>query len=249
MDQIKMVNISEFEDIARSISTEKIERLASASVDCDITNISIDSLREEFGFTPSESIQINNIVRSSNKSDIFAASLRLALRINEIKDSRINKLVMTGGFYNDARPTHETIYQMINRAESSIVIVGYVIHEIQDLLKTISRCQEAKHLRVKFIMNLARKWRHQILKNWNSTYSPDILSTNKKYVKTMHAKIILIDRSEILITSANLTSSAMENNIEAGIWTKDKDIITACYNSLDDLERSGRIVPVDGAEV
>ena len=65
----------------------------------------------------------------------------------------------------------------------------------------------------------------------------------------MHAKIILIDRSEVLVTSANLTSSAMENNIEAGIWTKDKDIITACYNSIDDLERSGRIVPVDGMVV
>ena len=66
----------------------------------------------------------------------------------------------------------------------------------------------------------------------------------KEQLNKIHSKIIIIDDSEILITSANLTIYAMEKNIETGIWTRDKTIIKACREIFDDFKRKKVIVPV-----
>ena len=63
-------------------------------------------------------------------------------------------------------------------------------------------------------------------------------------MKRLHAKMIIVDDKECLITSANLTKNAMEVNIEAGIWTCDKKIIEDSINVLKELKNEGTIIEV-----
>ena len=67
----------------------------------------------------------------------------------------------------------------------------------------------------------------------------------KKYpdINKLHSKVILIDNTEILITSANMTKTAMDDSIETGIWTKDKKIINACRDIFSKFIEDGVFVP------
>ena len=53
----------------------------------------------------------------------------------------------------------------------------------------------------------------------------------------------IIDDQEILITSANLTFTAMNENIETGVWSKDKKIINACIEIFDKFIEEQTFVP------
>ena len=211
----------------------------------DPASLSVTDLEEKLGFTPSEALRIIDSVGPTHDGKLLATSLELALKLNSIKRSRSIRLVVSGNFYKSkADYTHETVYQMINRAKHSIMIVGYWMYDIQDLLGEISTLQEERGLRITFIMNSAKRWRRQILRVWNKKYKPDILEPSADHVKTLHAKIIIVDRSEILVTSANMTINAMEKNIEAGIWTSDRDIVNSCRAVFSEFEENGTIIPV-----
>ena len=147
--------------------------------------------------------------------------------------------------------TYETVFQMINRAKFGITIIGYWVYDMQDFFKELNRLQEEKEgkLEIQFILDSGSKWRQRIEKNWNKKYLPKLFEVNKeevkkKVVKTLHAKIIIIDDSEVLITSANLTINAMEENIEAGIWSNDKNLIEDCTKIFKNFIERKIIIPV-----
>ena len=227
------------------MSTSKIKNLIQYVQITDPASLSVTNLEENLGFTPSEALRIIDSVGNTHDGKLLATSLELVLKLNSIKRSKPIRLVMSGNFYKSkADYTHETVYQMINRARHSIMIVGYWMYDIQDLLGEISTLQEERGLRITFIMDSAKRWRRQILRAWNKKYKPDILEPSTDHVKTLHAKIIIVDKSEILITSANMTINAMEKNIEAGIWTSDQDIVDSCRAVFDEFKENGTIIPV-----
>lgn len=237
-----MIDITKLENLVAEISTSKIEKLAAYVQKNEPASISKIVLKNDLQFTSSESHKIKYIIKDIKDGEILSVSLRLMLKILTSKKSKSNKLVISGNFYkSNADFTHETIYQMINRAKSNIVIVGYVMYDIQDLLGELNKLQEEKNLKIKFIMDSAKKWRRQILQKWNKNNKPEIFEANIDQIKALHAKIIIIDHAEILITSANLTINAMEKNIEAGIWTSDQDIINSCYSVFKEFEENGSI--------
>ena len=135
---------------------------------------------------------------------------------------------------------------MIGRATTKITIIGYWVYNMQEFFTELDKL--SKNIKIKFILNNEEFDDHssQIEKNWNGRYRPEIYRLNKeKYsnYNKLHSKIVLIDDSEILITSANLTSTAMEENIETGIWTQDKKIINACIDIFNQFVKDEVFVP------
>ena len=227
--------------LASQLSEERINTLAKHVEDKDPASVSLLDL-EQLGFMPSESRKITSVIRNTKDGGLLALSLKLALKIAAHERENEIQLVVSGDFQDaNAEYTHEMIYKMINKAKHSITIVGYWMYDIDNLIKKISSLQEERNLRIRFILNSAQKWKRQILRVWNKKHRPEILEVNTDNVKTLHAKLIIIDNSEILVTSANLTMNAMEKNIEAGIWTSNTDIIKACYDVLEEFENKNII--------
>ena len=236
-----MISADDLILLASHISEERINTLANHVENKDPTSITWLDL-EQLGFMSSESHKITNVMRGTKDGGLLASSLRLALKIVAFEKKNEIQLVISGNFQDaNAEYTHETVYKMINRAKHSITIVGYWMYDIDDLIKKISDLQEVRNLKVRFILDSAQKWKRQILHVWNKKYRPEILEVNTDHVKTLHAKLIIIDNSEILITSANLTMNAMEKNIEAGIWTSNTDIIKSCYDVLEEFKNKNII--------
>ena len=177
---------------------------------------------------------------------LINASLKLH---NHTKDE-VSRLVMSGDFiHTDVNFTHETIYQMIGRAKSKITIIGYWIFKMTDFFERLDKL--SKNIEITFILNDEKIGTHsqEIQKNWNKNTKPKIFQLNrdlypKEKLNKLHSKVIIIDDEEILITSANLTLVAMENNIETGIWTRDKKIIEACIGIFNKFIQKRVFVPI-----
>jgi len=58
----------------------------------------------------------------------------------------------------------------------------------------------------------------------------------------LHAKCIIIDRSEALITSANFTEAAQERNIEVGVKVRHKPLVERLASYFEALIETGRLV-------
>ena len=89
---------------------------------------------------------------------------------------------------------------------------------------------------------------NEITQYWKGYIKPKIFVLNrklftKKQLNKLHSKVIIIDDQEILITSANLTFTAMNENIETGVWSKDKKIINACIEIFDKFIEEQTFVP------
>ena len=57
------------------------------------------------------------------------------------------------------------------------------------------------------------------------------------FVHSLHAKIYMIDRSEAIVTSANLSKGGIDDNYEAGIWLNDPNVLKDICAYIDDLRR------------
>ena len=54
-------------------------------------------------------------------------------------------------------------------------------------------------------------------------------------IKQLHAKLYLVDRKEVILTSANLTRGGFEGNIEAGIWSNNPCLLREICKFVDNL--------------
>jgi len=61
------------------------------------------------------------------------------------------------------------------------------------------------------------------------------LPLHVKAADFLHAKMILVDNSELYIGSANLLESSMDRNREAGIVTSDSDTLDKAARYFNDL--------------
>lgn len=58
----------------------------------------------------------------------------------------------------------------------------------------------------------------------------------------MHAKVVIVDRRRVLITSANLTKAAQLKNIEAGVIIDDVNTANKLTNYFTGLAESGEFL-------
>lgn len=226
-----MISLNQMESMIKEIPQHKIEKVVEYVKGKKPSSLSITAIEEDLGLTSLEARVIKKIFNQTDDGDILSIAVK-AVSDNQLTQDKIKtKLVMTGNFSRKGVDyTHETVYQMINRARFRITIIGYWVYNMHNFFSELSRIQEGKNgeLEIQFILDSGTKWKSRIIKNWNKKYLPELFEVDKKQVKTLHAKIIIVDDSEVLITSANLTINAMEENIEAGIWSNDKNLIEDC---------------------
>ena len=60
-------------------------------------------------------------------------------------------------------------------------------------------------------------------------------------IKQLHAKLYLVDRKEVIVTSANLTRGGFEGNIEAGIWSNNPCLLSEICKFVDNLYLKAKV--------
>jgi phosphatidylserine/phosphatidylglycerophosphate/cardiolipin synthase-like enzyme len=119
-----------------------------------------------------------------------------------------------------ARPTERVVIEMMARATEEIILLGYELTD-QDLVRLLAHAA-SRGTNVIMICDRGRGSARRVLDAWPSgTRPPRIFHDRERSdgapYASMHAKCLLVDGSDLLVTSANFTFHGLHGNIEIGV--------------------------------
>ncbi len=115
------------------------------------------------------------------------------------------------------RQIQKRIIEMINSADKEILIASPWIWESEEVLDALRNVVDEKRIRVRIMTRPAKKKADQLHKEQIRMLHK--LGFQIELEEKLHAKLILIDESELLIGSANLVGTSLNRNYEAALWT------------------------------
>lgn len=152
--------------------------------------------------------------------------------------------------------TAASMHTLVSTATESVIVVGYAIYNGRTIFKQLAaRMEERPKLDVKFLLNVHRhqtntsegslialKFAHDFRdKEWPGKrlpkifYDPRSLETDASKRASLHAKCVIADRREALITSANFTDAARDRNIEIGLCLRQSEMVNRLAVYFDAL--------------
>lgn len=136
--------------------------------------------------------------------------------------------------------TPAVVRALFEEAKQDVLVASYVFFHCRDLLAPLAARMDADpEFKVRFILDLSHQRKHSaeplpIVANrfkahflselWSAKREPEFWhdprvfeEEDRKKSGVMHAKVVIIDATAALVTSANFTEAAQNRNIEAGV--------------------------------
>ena len=128
--------------------------------------------------------------------------------------------------------------QLFQKARERVLAVGFAVHQGRSVFKALARrLDEIETLKVTLCLDVRREpgstsidsqvveafARDFIDNEWPGErrpevfYDPRSLDASETSRSALHAKCVIVDGREALVTSANFTEAAQERNIELGL--------------------------------
>jgi len=249
-----MNDLTELTRILKLIPTTKLHEISSYISKKKKSELSVVEMENSLSVNSSDMQNIKKLFQNFDNANIFSLLIETFLEKQLREDKMVSKLVVTSNIHHQGvSSTYDEIFKILHNAQNKIIVVGYYVYLFPEFFKKLQEIQvKSKHfIDIEFYFDATKKWKDIILKDWPIGYAPKIFGINPKQdkgkvkkLKKIHAKMIIIDDKECLITSANLTENAMETNVEAGVWTSDKKIVEDSINFLKQLREDGTLIPV-----
>jgi len=163
-------------------------------------------------------------------------SYRLALSRSHMVDT-----VWTGPDVNgsEVRRTEAVVKEIVTHAETELLVVGYWLvtstEQIKSLIKYLTEKSRAG-IKIRFVFDPGEKsggpdnfsalnalWppdkndAPREVYSWSEHMTKATNNSGQQYDRKLHAKVIVADRHDTLVTSANLTHAGMLENLEMGL--------------------------------
>lgn len=212
--------------------------------------ISINQIQEWTKLTPQYSKEFTSLMNSFECKESICIALEMQDEIDSDKLNQINntRLVMTSPITgNKIGHTFGNFKKIIDTAEKEIILVGYVFKNIEGQLDPIieslmSATSRGIDVKIFFEKGASAKSLNSIWKKSKFYEMPELYVYKKKGANSvLHAKALIKDDDTILITSANMTGSAMTTNVEFGILNEGK-LASDAKKLLCDLIDKGYMV-------
>jgi phosphatidylserine/phosphatidylglycerophosphate/cardiolipin synthase-like enzyme len=119
-----------------------------------------------------------------------------------------------------ARPTERVIHEMMSSAATEIILLGYDLTD-RHLIALLAEAS-ARAANVIMICDRGRRIAARVREAWPSGVRlPKIFHDRERsdgaLYASMHAKSLLVDGRDLLITSANFTFHGLHGNVEIGV--------------------------------
>lgn len=164
------------------------------------------------------------------------------------------------------RDTKVVVAELFSRARRSVLVSSYSLGSGATLFAPLAaRMSEVPALRVRMFFDLTvgderagmrtraeyeeRFARRFLATQWPGGRVPEVYHdprTIEDAAIHFHAKCVVIDDEVALVTSANTSAAAQEENIEAGVLVQDRLFSLALARQFDDLVTARLLVPVAG---
>jgi phosphatidylserine/phosphatidylglycerophosphate/cardiolipin synthase-like enzyme len=177
-------------------------------------------------------------------------------------------LVWTGpeGPGTVSRDTAVVVREAFNRADSRVLVAGYVVYQGQEVFSALARRMlEVPDLRVRLFLNIERRRgdtslaseivrrfaREFVGRQWPGGrlpevfYDPRSLEVDAQQRAVLHAKCIVIDGVTAFVSSANFTPAAQARNIEVGALIRSASFAGSLESHFESLVEVGALLPVE----
>lgn len=166
------------------------------------------------------------------------------------------QVVWTGPDLNQipVRRSEQILLELINSAKSSLFLVSFVLVNIPTVEEAIRQAIE-REVDVRMLLESEDKDGSSGFRNTIKRLQSDIPGL-KLYVwprekresieggfARVHAKCVVVDQVSTFLTSANLTSAALDKNIEMGVHIQGGNIPPTIYQQFIGMIRAKEIAP------
>ena len=180
--------------------------------------------------------------------------LRAAEHIHtRMTDQQTTELVWTGPRtpFVSPRRTEQALLEVINGATWSLFLTSYVAYDIANVVRALNDAIE-RGVQVHMLLERPRsdggsisfdalgRLRQAVLGAHFFTWGD---AGNAAAGGSVHAKVAVADDERCFITSANLTGSAMERNMEAGVLIRGGELPRLLGSHLRALVETKIVVP------
>jgi len=181
----------------------------------------------------------------------IALEIQDEIETKQLEQNNTTKLIATSPLTGSRiGHTQGNFKKIIDTAKDEIILIGYVFVNIKGQMdpivdSLISATSRGVNVKIFFQKGSSVKSLKSIWKGKKSSEIPELYvfndKDNSKDKGILHAKALIKDDDVILVTSANLTGSAMERNLEFGILHEGK-IANNAKKLLYDLIKEGYMV-------
>ncbi len=153
----------------------------------------------------------------------------LCVNVYASNNSEESELAITApiSFKLKARKIHEVIASMLQASQKSITLTGYAVSDyFTDMIDLIiSKSQQGVYVRIYLNDYEKHKSNLRRLMDLRSKYLRvfDYQQKEDDAMAALHAKTIVVDERNLLVSSANLSYHGMEGNVEMGIRLESED--------------------------
>ena len=162
-----------------------------------------------------------------------------------------------------ARDTGVVMRQLFAKAHRRVVAVGFAVHQGKSVFNTLAErldndeafdatlCIDVRrhHGDTTIDRDILRRFASEFVRDeWPGSrlprvyYDPRSLTPTGRVASSMHAKCVIIDGKEALVTSANFTEAAQERNIELGLLVDSQPVAQQIEKHFMSLIRHGILV-------
>ena len=257
--------MSEVEALVRLVragSSEALTGIATAlergDLELDSSSVGISSISGVDELLASHTARAFATIASIDEAGV-AAAIRTAVGIRE-QEQLISPKVEICWTGPDAEgplvtPNAAAVKELLASCSDTgtILLVGYSLtvgkgsfmEQVRDLLVDASR----RHAKVQIVLHRDEEGRNhqELLRDWDVfARKPEIYTWNPPadhpYTK-LHAKCLVVDRLQMLVTSANFTFHGLESNIELGLLVRSQPLATAVHDRFQLLINSKILQP------
>lgn len=141
-----------------------------------------------------------------------------------------------------SRLTSATVEDLVDRAQQSILLIGYAIYDEAGVVGALERAA-ARSVAIDLLLERAvdnprydgprkppfgklpaRRWCWPV--------------EQREHGAALHAKVIVVDRRFVMVGSANITRNAMTKNLECGLLIDQPRVAAEIHHHLDSLVTS-----------
>ena len=192
--------------------------------------------------------------------DAVAAAMRsAAATAAAVRSEHSASLVWTGPptDVSGLRSTRAVLSTLVANATESLVLVSFASYNVADLTASLAAATE-RGVTVTLILETPGNLGGPL--TFGPTHPFEPIKTTARFYRwpieareasfastaSLHAKCVIADRSSMLITSANLTSAGINDNIELGVLLEAGPLPERLSRHLDLLIEAGMLEPVAG---
>lgn len=166
--------------------------------------------------------------------------------------------------------THSVVQSLFQEATTEVVLAGYAFYNGKALFERLhDHWARNPSMKVIFHVDVPRRYGDASsvegiinkyvdefrAKHWPWQPVPDLyfdpraLESDSKTRASLHAKVVVIDRRKLLLTSANFTEAAQQKNVELGVLCSLPHLAERICSYFEGLRKSGvlRRLPVSAA--